>query len=233
MPHWRHPDVSGVGSGIAAYIDEFLETGQIYEIIKYQEMSKSRTQEPSTKEEDSTTSSTTTLQINRAPVLALWVTVVAEQEGFHRDEALTYGQWVSGTLARSKGKSLGIYQEGEKTHRVSKKPYEKVKDDSTHVVKAFGRMKIPIVCKNGQRLAVQGRKVIDPVYVQDYLERSFGDQLDSVQVCMRMLASSLSAEDLQMRCYQLYEEFRPAWKGWGQKSTLDLSKIRDLFAGNG
>lgn len=36
------------------------------------------------------------IKINRAPVLTLWATVVAERLGFHRHTSLTLGQAVAG-----------------------------------------------------------------------------------------------------------------------------------------
>jgi len=39
------------------------------------------------------------IEINRAPVLTLWATVVAEQLGFDHDEALTLGRAVAGLNA--------------------------------------------------------------------------------------------------------------------------------------
>ena len=48
--------------------------------------------------------------MNRAPVLTLWATVVAEVLGFEHDEALTLGRTVAGLNADSKGVSLGLFQ---------------------------------------------------------------------------------------------------------------------------
>jgi hypothetical protein len=48
------------------------------------------------------------IPINRAPVLTLWATVVAERLGFNRDEALTLGRAVAGLNAHAKAVSLGI-----------------------------------------------------------------------------------------------------------------------------
>ena len=59
---------------------------------------------------------TTTVQINRAPVLTLWATVVAERLGYSRDEALTLGKAVAGLNAQSKGRRLGIFKPKEKVH---------------------------------------------------------------------------------------------------------------------
>jgi hypothetical protein len=39
--------------------------------------------------------------INRAPVLTLWATTVAERLGFDQDEALTLGKAVAGLTAQS------------------------------------------------------------------------------------------------------------------------------------
>lgn len=48
--------------------------------------------------------------INRAPVLALWATTVAERLGFDPDEAPSLGKAVAGLNAQSKGRRLGIYK---------------------------------------------------------------------------------------------------------------------------
>jgi len=48
--------------------------------------------------------------INRAPVLTLWATTVAERLGFDKDEALTLGKAVAGLNAQSKGQRLGIFK---------------------------------------------------------------------------------------------------------------------------
>ena len=50
-----------------------------------------------------------TIEINRAPVLTLWATVVAERLGFGHKEALTLGKAVAGLNAQSKGRRLGIF----------------------------------------------------------------------------------------------------------------------------
>jgi len=48
--------------------------------------------------------------INRAPVLTLWATTVAERLGFDEDEALSLGKAVAGLNAQSKGQRLGIFK---------------------------------------------------------------------------------------------------------------------------
>src|SRR4026208_866293 len=51
------------------------------------------------------------IKMNRAPVLTLWATIVAERLGYKKDEALTFGKAVAGLNAQSKGRRLGIYEE--------------------------------------------------------------------------------------------------------------------------
>jgi hypothetical protein len=48
--------------------------------------------------------------INRAPVLTLWASTVAERLGFDQHEALSLGKVVAGLTAQSKGQRLGIYK---------------------------------------------------------------------------------------------------------------------------
>jgi len=48
--------------------------------------------------------------INRAPVLTLWATTIAERLGFDHDEALSLGKAVAGLNAQSKGQRLGIFK---------------------------------------------------------------------------------------------------------------------------
>ena len=47
--------------------------------------------------------------VNRAPVLTLWVSVVAQRQGFSRDAGLTFGKAIAGLLAQSKGRSIGVF----------------------------------------------------------------------------------------------------------------------------
>jgi hypothetical protein len=51
-----------------------------------------------------------TVLINRAPVLTLWASTVAERLGFDQDEALSLGKSVAGLTPQSRGRRLGIYK---------------------------------------------------------------------------------------------------------------------------
>jgi hypothetical protein len=53
----------------------------------------------------------TPIRVNRAPVLTLWATVVAERLGYSPETALTLGRFVAGSSARAKARRLGIIEE--------------------------------------------------------------------------------------------------------------------------
>lgn len=59
-----------------------------------------------------------TIEINRAPVLTQWATVVAERLGFNHEEALALGKAVAGLNAQSKGVAAGDVS----SHRGSPNP---------------------------------------------------------------------------------------------------------------
>jgi hypothetical protein len=49
--------------------------------------------------------------VNRAPVLTLWATVVAERLGYPPETAHTLGRFVAGSSARAKARRLGMSDE--------------------------------------------------------------------------------------------------------------------------
>jgi hypothetical protein len=63
------------------------------------------------------------IRVNRAPVMTLWASVVAERLGFDEDEALTIGKAVAGLNAHAKGVRLGICTpDPEKLKKERKRP---------------------------------------------------------------------------------------------------------------
>jgi hypothetical protein len=51
------------------------------------------------------------IRVNRAPVLTLWASVVAERPCHLPETALTLGRFVAGSSARAKARRLGISDE--------------------------------------------------------------------------------------------------------------------------
>ena len=168
------------------------------------------------------------VQVNRAPVLTLWATVVAERLGYDRDEALSLGKALAGLNAQAKGRSLGIYKPAEKPEAA-----RRIRRDEEFRVFLLGR---PVPAKNTETgvRALNKDTIIDPAGVKRYLEGKFGDQLNTVEKAMSTLAKAFAPEDLADRAFGLYERFRPAIpegvQGWGAKGELDLALIISLAA---
>lgn len=172
---------------------------------------------------------TDTLQVNRAPVLALWGAVVASRSGYDWDAALTLGRAVSGLNAQSKGRRIGVFGPPKAPERGG--PPKKTGLGEDHWVEVCGRPVPALHTGDGVRAVVKD-KAIDPRQVEAYLQKAFGEGLEAVRQAMDELAASLSEEDLRARAYALYTEFRPTIeagkRGWGQKGELRLDTLRKL-----
>lgn len=169
------------------------------------------------------------IKINRAPVMTLWATVVAERLGYDREAALTLGKAVTGLNAQSKGRRLGIYE--EKTEEEKKEERKKEKAEEPEFIEILGRGVPAVKTPKGLRAAIEGDP-IEPESVQRYLEQKFKDDLDEARDAMEKLAKSYTPKQLESKAYDLYEKFRPeipeGKKGWGARGELDLDYIRSL-----
>ena len=168
-----------------------------------------------------------TILINRAPVLTLWATTVAERMGFDRDEALSLGKAVAGLSAQSKGRRLGIFKpvpQVVKGARARKRGEE-------FSVEICGRSVPAVKTADGVR-AVNKNKPIDAESVERYLETKFGASLGAASAAMQNLAGAFPPEELSSNAFSLYERFRPSIPegvtGWGAKGKLDVDLIRVL-----
>lgn len=172
---------------------------------------------------------TTTISVNRAPVLTLWAAVVAERMGFDRDEALSLGRAVAGLNAQSKGRRLGVFKPHEEK---AAKTRDRGDGERFHV-EVCGRDVPVVVTPDGVRAVSRG-KPVDSDAVEAYLEDKFGDDLRAVRVAMTKLAKGYTPAELAEQAYTLYERFRPAIPagktGWGAKGTLDLALIDRMAA---
>jgi hypothetical protein len=167
--------------------------------------------------------------VNRAPVLTLWATVVAERLGHPRATALTLGKAVAGLNAQAKGRRLGIYEApvAEPSTRKAAQPPKPAGD----TVALLGRA-VPVVhTPSGIRAAIKGTAE-HPASVEKYLAQKFGDELPEVEAAMRALARAYSPKRLEAIGFALYEQFRPeipeGVKGWGAKGRLDLARLHAL-----
>ena len=165
--------------------------------------------------------------INRAPVLTLWASVVAERLGFKHDEALSLGKAVAGLTAQSKGQRLGIFKP---TPKELKKVREHERGEEFRV-ELLGRALPAVNTDQGVRAVVES-KPIEPAGVERYLVSKFGDALLEVRKAMTELANALKPDVLAQKGFGLYEQFRPTvpagLKGWGAAGDLDLGRILAL-----
>ena len=169
------------------------------------------------------------IEINRAPVLTLWATVVAERLGFNHEEALTLGKAIAGLNAQSKGRRLGIF------HPVEAAPNLKASRQAgdRHQVDLLGRSVTIEQTADGARAVIK-EELIHPDSVETYLEGKFGEHLGAARKAMAALANRVPPEELARTAFGLYEQFRPAIPagvmGWGAKGKLDLGFIASLGA---
>jgi len=169
------------------------------------------------------------IQINRAPVLTLWASVVAERLGYNHDAALSLGKALAGLNAQSKGRRLGIYKPAERPEEARPK---KAGLGEGFWAELLGRP-LPVIKIRGGIRAVEGSRTIEPAGVERYLESKFGEALQSVRTAMEELCRAFSRKELTLKAFSLYEQFRPGIpegvRGWGAKGELDLDKIRELL----
>lgn len=167
------------------------------------------------------------VKVNRAPVLTLWASVVAERLGYEEDAALTLGKALAGLTAQSKGRRLGIYEPKPQAKATADRrvPAERA------TVHLMGR-EIPALNTPAGIRAADKDRPMDPDGVRRYLDGKFGDHLPDVRRAMQELAASRDPSTLAEEAYALYERFRPAiprgTKGWGAPGELDPAKIRAL-----
>jgi len=169
-----------------------------------------------------------TISINRAPVLTLWASVVAERLGFDHNEALTLGRAVAGLNAYAKGVSIGLFQPSTRSvddHR------KKLEHGARLTVDILHRA-VPVVRTPEGLRALSKDRPISSASVERYLHGKFGEDLDRVTEVMRELAHSYPPEEIAAHGYHLYEKFRPkippGAKGWGAAGELDLKQIKGL-----
>ena len=169
------------------------------------------------------------IKINRAPVMTLWATIVAERLGYNKETALTLGKAVAGLNAQSKGRKLGIYE--EKSEEEKEKEKKKEKPAKVEFIEILGRGVPAVKTPKGLRAAIQG-EAIHAGSVETYLKQKFKDDLDEARAAMEKLAKAFTPKQLESKAYSLYEKFRPeipeGTKGWGAKGELDLEYIRSL-----
>jgi hypothetical protein len=166
------------------------------------------------------------IKVNRAPVLTLWASVVAERLGHPPDLALSLAKIVAGTAARAKARRLGIAEESDQ----AKDQQEAGPVPPQRATQLLGRQIRLTHDKDGVVLADGGGKPEPAPPVRAYITKAFGTHLTAVREAMDELAGRYEPQELNRIGFRLYEHFRPDVppdaRGWGAKGMLDLEKIR-------
>jgi len=169
------------------------------------------------------------IKINRAPVMTLWATIVAERLGYKHKEALSLAKAVTGMNAQSKGKRLGIYTEKPEEEKPEKQRRQPSKE--TFSVELMGRLVPAVNTRDGIR-AMEKDQPVSPGSAESYLESKFGEELPAARRAFQELAKTYSPDEIRHKAYDLYEEFRPTipegTRGWGAKGNLDLDALEKL-----
>src|SRR3978361_2121246 len=110
--------------------------------------------------------------VNRALVLTLWATVVAERLGHPPDTALTLGRSVAGSAARGKGRNIG-----REERRASRYADMAVLREApvTAPVLLLGKTIRLLPNDDGALRAADGDQPADPAGGGRHLAQSFGD----------------------------------------------------------
>lgn len=155
-----------------------------------------------------------TVTVNRAPLLTLWMSLVALRQGFSRCDSLRAGRAISGMLAEAKGKRLGIFIDKQAATDRQAKP-------------ARGYIEIA-----GFRVPAERIDKISVDKVRQYLERSFKNDLDRTVDKLTSLCNAYHPAKIGERAFALYETFRPdideGQAGWGQRGILYFQMIDRL-----
>jgi hypothetical protein len=167
------------------------------------------------------------IPVNRAPVLTLWATVVAERMGHLPETALTLGRAVCSASARTKARRLGIMDEGQAA--AERNAAAAGLKPRVQTVRLLGRDIVVTAGADGALRAEDGGKPASAKRVQSYIAQAFGDRLPEARVAMEALAGSLPPEELNRIGFRLYERFRPdvpdGAQGWGAKGELRIERI--------
>src|SRR3954453_13528496 len=118
------------------------------------------------------------IHVNRAPVLTLWASVVAEQLGHAPETALTLGRAVAGEAARVKARAIGRTDRRAET---SGDVGSLAQGHVTEPVLLLGKEIRLLPTEDGELRAADGDAPADPATVERYLAKAFGAHLTTVK----------------------------------------------------
>jgi hypothetical protein len=166
------------------------------------------------------------IHVNRAAVLTLWATIVAERLGHPSQTALTLGHAVCSCSARE-GRHTGIVDnepEAEERRRA-----ETALKARIQIIRLLDRDISVLPAGDGTLRADDNGKPVSARGVVSYIANAFGDRLDEARAAMEALADTLPPEELNRVGMRLYEWFRPdvpnGTQGWCERGELRLERV--------
>jgi hypothetical protein len=134
-----------------------------------------------------------------------------------------------GSAARVKARNIG--REERKADRDADRPGLRP-DHVTAPAVLLGKTIRLLPTTDGELRAADGEQPADPVAVQRYLAKAFGEHLDEVRQAMDELANRYEPAELNRIGFRLYEKFRPdvpyGNEGWGKRAVLDVEMAAAL-----
>lgn len=174
--------------------------------------------------------------INRAPVLELWASCVAQflHPSASWETCLSVGGAVATITAISKGRSIGKIDKPDPGDAQKKREDRKAKAKK----EGFDELEVMSFKLNldKDRQALVGgkaKKAGEQALIQKY---GGAEQYEKVRDTFQDALDFWKGreEDLNHRAFHFYEDFRPSVKpgqqGWGRKGQLSLQRIRDVVA---
>jgi hypothetical protein len=133
---------------------------------------------------------------------------------------------VAGSAARVKARNIG--REERKADRDGEPGLRP--DHVTAPAVLLGKTIRLLPTTDGELRAADGEQPADPMAVQRYLAKAFGDHLGEVRQAIDELANRYEPAELNRIGFRLYEKFRPdvpyGNEGWGKRAVLDVEMIR-------
>jgi hypothetical protein len=181
--------------------------------------------------------------VNRSPVLTLWSAVVAQQlyPKVTFEEALSLGSAVSAQLARSKGTSLGIYQDekGEEDDHAAVCDDNGAVEHDDEKTYEFHLMDLTVLAtqtEDGLRARSHpGSDFQDPSKTYKLLSKRFGSAFGYILNEMEQATWIATQQQcLGSTAYKYYMHIRPdipnGTKGWGAHGRLYMSKLSSFYS---
>lgn len=173
--------------------------------------------------------SSTTITINRAPVLTLWAACVTEflYPALSWPTCLSAGASISSLCAISKGRAIGTIDPPSNSNQPDS---ERAQTDDDEELRVMG---FPLHVKNG--LVVDSKNAKPKPGNEKNLESKFGE--DEEHETREVFRSCLQTwkgekEQLNKKAFGMYEKFRPdvpkGQKGWGRKGELSLESVENV-----